>query len=382
MPATFINADVAFFGGYPASPQTLISGFNMGSGANRGVFALVGSQSGTTNTIDALKIGGVTIPKHNFTVTGATKANPCVITSPNHGMLNNSRVTFSGVGGMTQLNGNTYTVTYVDANSFSIGVDSTGYGTYTSGGTFTALAYVSADDWGVFFHLEGGTVPSGTNDVTIEFTSGAVSIVEIAIAVYSGMDSIANLRQNFQGGGVTSGGTATRTVTSATGDLAVWLGYHSPKTQAITSQGGTNRLEEAAIDNRYFLLEEPGAASVDVDYVSTGATFYPQGLSFSIVTAAGGGTTKKLKLLTNSSWVGQTVNGIVFANSTLAGTEYGEFTGGVVAAGTGADAGYGVLKVDASAWGGTGLADGTTVRVYIENATYFSPIWPGTVISE
>ena len=81
-------------------------------------------------------------PSKAASITGATKANPCVITATGHGFRTGITITITGVGGMTQLNGNTYTVTVIDANSFSIGVDSTGYGTYTSGGTATAYKYL------------------------------------------------------------------------------------------------------------------------------------------------------------------------------------------------------------------------------------------------
>lgn len=68
-------------------------------------------------------------------VSGATRANPCVITSTAHGMYNGTLVVINGVGGMTQLNGGTYTVANRTANTFELqGVDSTGYGTFTSGG--------------------------------------------------------------------------------------------------------------------------------------------------------------------------------------------------------------------------------------------------------
>ncbi len=56
-----------------------------------------------------------------------------------------------GVVGMTQLNGNTYTVTVIDADHYSIGVDTTGFGAYVSGGTaggniFTLITpYAAAD---------------------------------------------------------------------------------------------------------------------------------------------------------------------------------------------------------------------------------------------
>jgi hypothetical protein len=74
------------------------------------------------------------------TISAATKANPCVITATAHGFSTGDTVTISGVRGMTQLNANRYLITVVDANSFSLrdlfgnAVDSSAYGTYTSGG--------------------------------------------------------------------------------------------------------------------------------------------------------------------------------------------------------------------------------------------------------
>ena len=82
-------------------------------------------------------------PTKTATITGATKANPCVITATGHGYKTGISVTISGVGGMTQLNGNTYVITVIDANSFSLdGVNSTSYGTYTSGGSAASYKYL------------------------------------------------------------------------------------------------------------------------------------------------------------------------------------------------------------------------------------------------
>ena len=82
-------------------------------------------------------------PTKIATITGATKANPCVITATGHGFRTGISVTISGVGGMTQLNGNTYVITVIDANSFSLdGVNSTAYGTYTSGGSAATYKYL------------------------------------------------------------------------------------------------------------------------------------------------------------------------------------------------------------------------------------------------
>lgn len=74
-------------------------------------------------------------------VTGATKANPCVITAVGHGYSTGDEVYLSGIGGMTELNGRNVIVTVLTANTFSIAdrngtnINSTNFTTYTSGGT-------------------------------------------------------------------------------------------------------------------------------------------------------------------------------------------------------------------------------------------------------
>lgn len=68
-------------------------------------------------------------------ITAITQADPAVVTSNGHSLRSGDTVTITAVGGMTQLNGNSYLIDVVSANTFSLrGVDSTGYGAYTSGG--------------------------------------------------------------------------------------------------------------------------------------------------------------------------------------------------------------------------------------------------------
>ncbi len=77
-------------------------------------------------------------------ITAATQANPCQITSANHGLVTGRSVFIYGVVGMTELNGNSYFITVVDANNFTLdGVNSTGFGLYVSGGTWFSSAYQS-----------------------------------------------------------------------------------------------------------------------------------------------------------------------------------------------------------------------------------------------
>lgn len=71
-------------------------------------------------------------------ITGATKANPCVITSANHPFQDGDDVVISGVAGMTQLNGNTYEVANKTATTYELkDTNSSAYGAYTSGGIAT-----------------------------------------------------------------------------------------------------------------------------------------------------------------------------------------------------------------------------------------------------
>lgn len=88
-------------------------------------------------------------------ISGATQANPCVLTlattnmqgkatnsnSPTPAAVVGMQLSIASVAGMTQLNGNTYTVSAInvggDPTKVAINVDATGFSAYTSGGTAT-----------------------------------------------------------------------------------------------------------------------------------------------------------------------------------------------------------------------------------------------------
>lgn len=68
-------------------------------------------------------------------IINATQANPCQITSPDHGLIPGTLIYIANVGGMTQLNAAIYSITVVDSNNFTLdNTDSTGFSPYTSGG--------------------------------------------------------------------------------------------------------------------------------------------------------------------------------------------------------------------------------------------------------
>lgn len=73
-------------------------------------------------------------------ITDVTNANPGVVTSAGHGLSNGDMVKITGVVGMTELNNNVYTVAGAATDTFQLsGTDTTSYGTYTSGGTWTKV---------------------------------------------------------------------------------------------------------------------------------------------------------------------------------------------------------------------------------------------------
>jgi hypothetical protein len=69
-------------------------------------------------------------------ISNVTQATQAVVTASNHQLEIGNFVSFSGVGGMTELNGNIYQVTAVaDGSTFTIDVNSTGFTAYSSSGT-------------------------------------------------------------------------------------------------------------------------------------------------------------------------------------------------------------------------------------------------------
>jgi hypothetical protein len=73
-------------------------------------------------------------------ITGVTQANPGVATSPAHGLVTGDKIRISAVSGMVELNGQTFMVTKLTNDTFSLGANTSGYGAYSGGGTWTLLA--------------------------------------------------------------------------------------------------------------------------------------------------------------------------------------------------------------------------------------------------
>lgn len=114
------------------------------------------------------KIGEVTT--HTFelattsgkAVSAVTEASPGSVTCLSHGYATGQEVHFHDIGGMVELEGNGYAVTVVDTDTFTIGVDTSAFTSFTSGGR----AHKSTDgtDWNAY--KSGGKVRKAVTSIT------------------------------------------------------------------------------------------------------------------------------------------------------------------------------------------------------------------------
>lgn len=81
-------------------------------------------------------------------ITGATAANPVVLTVSSHGYSDGDRVRVASVGGMTEINNREFTIDVLTSNTFSLlDEDGTSHTAYTSGGTVTKIPAFDFSYW-------------------------------------------------------------------------------------------------------------------------------------------------------------------------------------------------------------------------------------------
>ena len=147
--------------GTPGQPEVI-------AGTTQGFIMIrdEGTAEGNSISINAFKTFVATI-------TGATNAAQCVLTV-NNNFAPGQKITIAGVGGMTQLNGNTYTVVSATPTSATINVNSTLFGVYTAGGTATPTKVVFSPNHmlnnGDFIVISGclGTIGTKVNNVVFQ----------------------------------------------------------------------------------------------------------------------------------------------------------------------------------------------------------------------
>lgn len=93
-----------------------------------------------------VKAAGAYVTEDPVVITGITNGDPALVTSPAHPFATGDWVYLAGVGGMTEINNQTYLVGNVTTNTYQLlrtldgaPVDASLYGTYTSGGTASRI---------------------------------------------------------------------------------------------------------------------------------------------------------------------------------------------------------------------------------------------------
>jgi len=114
------------------------------------------------NYIRFFKDGGI-LTEATKSITGATAADPVVITATSHGYSNGDRVYITGVTGMTEINNREFTVANVTTDTFELsGVDGSGFSAFVSGGTVGKIVEVtttySVDDIFEINHVQSADV--------------------------------------------------------------------------------------------------------------------------------------------------------------------------------------------------------------------------------
>ncbi len=152
------NFFVDYRGGATASPGTkyILQTYAGGVGAPVRLIPFQASQTVSYilefgNAYIRFFNNGAPVLEGSIAITGATRANPCVVSVANTYTISDW-VYIQGVAGMTQLNGNYYrisarsagTITLADLNG--VAIDSTAYGAYTSGGS-TSRVYTLASPY-------------------------------------------------------------------------------------------------------------------------------------------------------------------------------------------------------------------------------------------
>ena len=124
------------------------------------------------------------VPDAGAVITGATAANPCVltVTAKLNQFVAGQQVKISGVVGMTQLNGNTYTITAATSTTLTLNVDSSAFTAYSSAGLATQANALSISncDQPIWKILGLSQDPFVEYDVVITATTAVATAALIA----------------------------------------------------------------------------------------------------------------------------------------------------------------------------------------------------------
>lgn len=120
-------------------------------------------------------------------ITGITQANPGSVTCVGHGFSTGDKIKITSVGGMTQVNNTYFTITVTGTDTFTIGVDTSGYGAYISGGSAIKYGITQTNP------VRVNATAHGYTNGTVLYLSGIGGMTELAAGAYT----ITNASTNY-----------------------------------------------------------------------------------------------------------------------------------------------------------------------------------------
>ena len=246
------------------------------------------------------------ILESDVTISGATQANPVVITATGHGYSNGDEISISGVVGMTELNNKRYLVANKTTNTFEItdvdgtNINGTGFTAYTSGGVANRVyeistPYLTAELFDIKFAQSADVMYITHPNHEVEklsrtgHTSWTLADVDFTDGPYLD-DNITTTTLNPSAHTV---GTGVTVVASATTGINGGSGFQSTDVGRLVRFGSGYGKITAVADTLNFtmeILEDMGSATASTDFAlgsfsdTTGhptcVTFFEQRLVF------------------------------------------------------------------------------------------------------
>ena len=246
------------------------------------------------------------ILESDVTISGATQANPVVITATGHGYSNGDEISISGVVGMTELNNKRYLVANKTTNTFEItnvdgtNINGTGFTAYTSGGVANRVyeistPYLTAELFEIKFAQSADVMYITHPNHEVEklsrtgHTSWTLADVDFTDGPYLD-DNITTTTLNPSAHTV---GTGVTVVASATTGINSGSGFQSTDVGRLVRFGSGYGKITAVADTLNFtmeILEDMGSSTASTDFAlgsfsdTTGhptcVTFFEQRLVF------------------------------------------------------------------------------------------------------
>lgn len=181
--------------GFPSYVKTLLGNV---PGVDPGLVSVVQINGGGWEVIvggtgDPYQIGDAiyrsigdisTLVGSTIAVTGITNASPGVVTTNiNHELSTGQVATINGVVGMTGINGVGFSIIVLSEKSFSIGTNTTGFGTWVSGGVVTPNArnvVVNINDYPDVYSVPFVVPPAQTVAITLTWNTTSTNSVSAA----------------------------------------------------------------------------------------------------------------------------------------------------------------------------------------------------------